>query len=210
MPDDAVYMIFGGSRVSTPEAVPVTDESDTFATLTEALDEWLRRRNDWTGRFPLWGDGIESDGYIIVLGSEVETFEGWGEGQCLIWESARPYVYLRTTPDRRLIIGGEDDPSDDERRRERRLPQKTERLLQRARAMFPAIPLEVAYAWAGTFGETEDGLAYIGETRDLPGVYFALGYGGNGMTYSVVAAQLIRDAFLGRPNPDAEVFSFDR
>ncbi len=75
--DDAVYMIHGGASYSAPEAVPVTDESDTFATLGEALDEWLRRRNDWTGRYPGWGDGIEADGYIIVLGSEVESFDGW-------------------------------------------------------------------------------------------------------------------------------------
>ena len=34
--------------------------------------------------------------------------------------------------------------------------------------MFPAIDLEVAYYWAGTFGETEDGLAYIGETPEFP------------------------------------------
>ena len=74
---DAVYMIHGGASYALPEATPVTDESDTFATLGEALDEWLRRRNDWTGRFPGWGDGIEATGYIIVLGTEVETFDGW-------------------------------------------------------------------------------------------------------------------------------------
>jgi glycine/D-amino acid oxidase-like deaminating enzyme len=44
----------------------------------------------------------------------------------------------------------------------------------------------------------------------MPDVYFTLGYGGNGMTYSVIAAELIRDAFLGRTNPDAQIFSFER
>ncbi len=145
-----------------------------------------------------------------LVSEPVDSFAGWGEEQCLIWESARPCVYLRTTGDRRIIIGGEDDPRDDERRRERRLPKKTERLARRAQEMFPAIPFEVAYSWSGAFGETKDGLAYIGATSDLPGVYFALGYGGNGMTYGVIAAELIRDAFLGRPNPDAAIFSFER
>ena len=74
---DAVYMIHGGASYALPEATPVTDESDTFATLAEALDEWERRRNDWTGRYPGWGDGIESDGFAIVLGSEVDTFDRW-------------------------------------------------------------------------------------------------------------------------------------
>ena len=40
--------------------------------------------------------------------------------------------------------------------------------------------------------------------------YFALGYGGNGITFSVVAAQIIRDLFLGKGNSDAEIFRFGR
>ena len=43
--------------------------------------------------------------------------------------------------------------------------------------MFPRIDLEMAYAWAGTFGETKDGLAYIGEMREFPRTYFALATG---------------------------------
>ena len=64
--------------------------------------------------------------------------------------------------------------------------------------------------WAGTFGETKDGLAYIGATPEFPNAYFALGYGGNGIVYSLIAAEIIRDAFLGQPNPQHELFSFDR
>lgn len=187
----------------------------------ERLQVSTDRGHAVTARKIVMAGGFEAQRYLrkrvvqfrstyALVSEPVEAFPGWGEEQCLIWESARPYVYLRTTPDGRIIIGGEDNPSDDERRRERRLPEKTERLAERARHMFPAIPFEVAYAWGGTFGETKDGLAYIGETRELPGVYFTLGYGGNGMTYSVIAAELIRDAFLGRPNPDAQIFSFDR
>ena len=37
-----------------------------------------------------------------------------------------------------------------------------------------------------------------------------MGYGGNGITFSVVAANLIVDAILKRKNPDAEIFSFNR
>jgi glycine/D-amino acid oxidase-like deaminating enzyme len=70
--------------------------------------------------------------------------------------------------------------------------------------------LEVAYSWAGTFGETRDGLAYIGKNRGMPHAYFALGYGGNGITYSLIAAEIIRDDFLGRRNPDARLFKFER
>ena len=76
--------------------------------------------------------------------------------------------------------------------------------------LFPEMPLEVAYAWAGTFGETKDGLAYIGVHRRFPHTFFALGYGGNGITFSVIAAEIIRDQFLGRANGDARLFRFGR
>ena len=39
---------------------------------------------------------------------------------------------------------------------------------------------------------------------------FALGYGGNGITFSAIAATLVRDWWTGLPNPDAAVFAFDR
>jgi glycine/D-amino acid oxidase-like deaminating enzyme len=144
-----------------------------------------------------------------LISEPLEHFAGWPD-QCLIWESARPYVYLRTTSDGRAIIGGEDDLFDSEARRERRLERKRDKLVKRFRAMFPEIDLDVAYYWAGTFGETADGLAYIGETSEFPNGYFALGYGGNGITYSLIAAEIIRDIYTGRPNRDAAIFRFDR
>ena len=76
--------------------------------------------------------------------------------------------------------------------------------------LVPGLPLEVAYAWAGTFGETKDGLAYIGVHPRFPHAYFALGYGGIGTTFSLIAAEIIRDCFLGRNNRDARLFRFDR
>jgi glycine/D-amino acid oxidase-like deaminating enzyme len=70
--------------------------------------------------------------------------------------------------------------------------------------------LEEAYAWAGTFATTEDGLPYIGELATHPGVWMALGYGGNGITFAVIAARLIRDAFAGHANADANLFGLPR
>jgi glycine/D-amino acid oxidase-like deaminating enzyme len=40
--------------------------------------------------------------------------------------------------------------------------------------------------------------------------YFALGYGGNGITFSYIAAGLLLDLFLQRQNPDLEIFRFNR
>ncbi|MEI9898195.1 MAG: FAD-binding oxidoreductase [Chthoniobacter sp.] len=74
----------------------------------------------------------------------------------------------------------------------------------------PGNRMRVDYRWAGTFGETKDGLAYIGQIRQMPRCYFALGFGGNGITYSAIAAEIIREAMAGRQHSDAHLFRFDR
>ena len=144
-----------------------------------------------------------------LVSEPVKSFAGWYK-RSLIWEAGMPYLYLRTTRDKRIIVGGEDVNLTSPRRRDRLLPRKTTILVRKFKTLFPDIKLEVAFSWAGTFGETKDGLAYIGSNRGLPHAYFALGYGGNGITYSLVAAEIIRDDFLGRRNRDARIFRFER
>ncbi len=128
----------------------------------------------------------------------------------LIWESARPYFYLRTTEEGRIIMGGEDAEFSNPKRRDNLIPQKTKRLQSKFEMLFPKIPLEVAFSWAGTFGETKDGLAYIDKSPDMANAWFALGYGGNGITYSILAAEIIRDAILDKPNSYSDLFRFNR
>lgn len=145
-----------------------------------------------------------------LVSEPLEEFAGWPGGR-LIWETARPYFYLRTTVDGRAIIGGYDEPFRDPKARDALLPVKTAALTRRFRQLFPKIAsFECAYAWTGTFGGTKDGLPYIGEHAERPHTYFALGYGGNGITYSVIAAEIIRDLYLGAENRDAEIFRFGR
>jgi glycine/D-amino acid oxidase-like deaminating enzyme len=55
----------------------------------------------------------------------------------------------------------------------------------------------IEYAWEGLFAMTPDGLPYIGQHRRYPRHLFALGYGGNGMTFGFLAARLLVDLFLG-------------
>jgi glycine/D-amino acid oxidase-like deaminating enzyme len=128
----------------------------------------------------------------------------------LIWETGTPYLYLRTTSDNRIIVGGEDVKTVNPVRRDLLIPAKTQVLTRKFKALFPDDKLEVAYSWAGTFGETKDGLAYIGRNPGLRNAYFALGYGGNGITYSLIAAEIIRDDLLGSRHPGAHLFKFGR
>jgi glycine/D-amino acid oxidase-like deaminating enzyme len=144
-----------------------------------------------------------------VVSEPVTSWAGWPEG-CLIWETARPYFYARQTDDGRAMIGGEDTPYSDDHEQLGLLSHKIELLQMRFQKSFPEISFRPAYAWAGTFGESKDGLAYIGAPPGRDHTYFALGYGGNGITFSLIAARLIADLIVKRPNADAAVFRFGR
>jgi glycine/D-amino acid oxidase-like deaminating enzyme len=127
-----------------------------------------------------------------------------------VWESARPYLYVRTTPDHRMIVGGEDDPFASAVRRDRAMPDKIKRLLRKAKKLFPHLALEPAYYWSGTFAESGDSPPFIGPHPDYPQTLFALCYGGNGITFAMIAAGLIRDRILGRAQPEETLFRFGR
>jgi glycine/D-amino acid oxidase-like deaminating enzyme len=141
-----------------------------------------------------------------------EPFESldWWKDRSLIWGTGDPYIYLRTTADRRVLVGGEDDHVLNPARRDRQIPAKTATLVRRFRKLFPQIQLEPAFGWAGLFGSTKDGLAYIGAHPSFPRAYFALGFGGNGITFSEIASRILTDLFLGRVQPDQKIFRFDR
>ena len=129
----------------------------------------------------------------------------------LLWESSRPYLYMRSTSDGRLVVGGEDDSIDIPIRRDARIEKQATKLVARVSAMFPELTLNVAFAWAGTFSETDDGLPFFGEHEQYgPRVLFAMAYGGNGITYSQIGAEILRDALQGGRHPCAALFSFDR
>lgn len=129
----------------------------------------------------------------------------------VVWESARPYLYLRRTADQRLLAGGEDDAIDIPLKRDARVPAKAETLAGKVSDLFPQLPVKIAFAWAGTFAETADGLPYFGpHEAHGPGVQFAMAYGGNGITYSLIGAELLRDSLTGKRHPCAALFSFER
>jgi len=145
-----------------------------------------------------------------ALASEPLTDLDWWKDRSLIWGTGDPYLYMRTTRDNRVIVGGEDDKVLNPERRDHQIAQKTVRLVRRFNALFPDVRIETAFEWAGVFGSTKDGLAYIGRHPSFPRAYFALGFGGNGITFSEIASRILVDLFLGRENQDAKVFRFDR
>ncbi|GAA3914238.1 FAD-dependent oxidoreductase [Luteimonas lutimaris] len=129
----------------------------------------------------------------------------------MLWETARPYLYLRATDDGRLLIGGEDDAIDIPARRDGRVDRKAHVLMKKVQKLFPELPLQPTFAWAGTFAETVDGLPFFGpHPQHGPRVHFAMAYGGNGITYSMLGAGLLRARIERRRHPLARLFSFER
>ena len=134
-----------------------------------------------------------------------------GLAGAMMWESARPYLYLRATGDGRLVVGGEDDALDIPSRRDRRVPGKTLKLKRRLEALRPDLVIEPAFAWGGTFAETADGLPFFGPHRASgPRQLFAMAYGGNGITYSMAGAAVLRAWIERRRHPLQRLFGFAR
>jgi glycine/D-amino acid oxidase-like deaminating enzyme len=141
----------------------------------------------------------------------------WRE-RALIWEDSHPYIYARTSYDNRIVIGGEDDGTVDPTRRDDKLPEKVAILQEKLSLLWPHADTRIGYQWGGTFGESADGLPMIGPLPDMPRVFAACGYGGNGITFSFMAALMIgamvagdwRDWFnnyaLDRPAPGLKTF----
>jgi glycine/D-amino acid oxidase-like deaminating enzyme len=129
----------------------------------------------------------------------------------LLWESAPPYLYARSTGDGRLLVGGEDDDRDIPARRDRRVDRKAAALQRKVARLVPDLRARPAFAWAGTFAETSDGLPLFGRHAQYGSrVLFALAYGGNGITYSMLGAGLLRAQIERRPHPLTGLFSFAR
>ena len=132
---------------------------------------------------------------------------GW-LAERLIWEASDPYVYLRQTPDGRIVAGGEDEPWSKAHADSRLLVAKTDAIAAKVRAMIPGMKFRIAHRWAGAFGDSDTGLPVIGAVLGLPNCYAVAGFGGNGITYSMIAAEIISGLLAGIPDRDADLYRF--
>jgi glycine/D-amino acid oxidase-like deaminating enzyme len=131
----------------------------------------------------------------------------WPE-ETLIWEASDPYLYMRTTADGRIICGGEDEEFSDDKKRDALIPKKAAAIARKLQRLFPQIDPTPEYGWAGAFGTTTTGLPHIGPIPRRKNCRAVLGFGGNGITYARIAADIISGAFSGRDDPDADLYAF--
>ncbi len=144
-----------------------------------------------------------------ILSEPVDKHFLW-PGHSLIWETREPYLYVRTNNQNRIIVGGEDEEFRDSVKRDQLIRKKVAILEKKIKKLFPDIPFRTDMAWCGTFSSTEDGLPLIGAWPGKERMLYALGYGGNGITFSMTAAQLIRHKIQGIKDERESVFGFER
>src|SRR5215204_513225 len=134
-----------------------------------------------------------------------------GLGNVMIWDTDRPYHYARWTPDRRLLLGGADRAIRRGQTRTRVFTSATRELRAHFEALLPSLgDIGIERAWEGVFAVTADSLPFVGPHRKYPGHLFALGYGGNGMTFGSLAARLLLEQWRGERTPDQRLFHFSR
>ena len=124
----------------------------------------------------------------------------------LVWEASDPYLYFRMGGDGRLIVGGEDEATPDAHADKAKLKRKCETIAAKLKALLPGVEFEVDYSWAGAFGESATGLPSIAPVPDMNHAWAVMGFGGNGITYSVIASQVVSAAIRGGGDADADLY----
>lgn len=116
------------------------------------------------------------------------------------------YEYCRQLPDRRLLLGAW--------RRRSASNQEADLgdvvqdgLIRLASRHFPDVDIRHVTRSSGVMGFTSDGLPLVGALPNLPQVYFAVGFGGRGLTWAFVAAErlvnlMLRDTDVGLLSAD--------
>jgi glycine/D-amino acid oxidase-like deaminating enzyme len=203
-----------GARLYTPQDVVNVEASRDGVRLTTASGGIVAARRVIFATGYEVAPGIPAGDYDIISSWAIATkpllTQALWPTRCLIWEASDPYLYLRTTADNRIVAGGEDSGVTDPDRRDRAIPKKAARLLAKICDLLPGRDFKIDYAWAGAFADSPTGLPHIATIDGMPNGFAILGCGGNGITFSMVAAEMARHWARGKRDPDADLFESNR
>ncbi|WP_278353908.1 NAD(P)/FAD-dependent oxidoreductase [Chryseobacterium gleum] len=146
--------------------------------------------------------------YAVV--SEIDKSKFKNITSTLVWNTDDPYLYMRTTDDGRLLMGGEDEDFYNAEKRDAILNIKEKKIIKTLNKIKQDYHFYSDFVWAGTFGETKDGLPYISEHKKFKNSYFVLGFGGNGITFSVTGMEMASLFMKNKKHPLSRYFKFGR
>jgi glycine/D-amino acid oxidase-like deaminating enzyme len=152
------------------------------------------------------------EAYLVMTGAvPAATRKLLAPARATLRDLRTPHHRIRWTSDQRIIVSGADQDETPERTRQSLLVQRTGQLMYELLMMYPAISgLQPQYGWHLPYGETADGLMYIGPHRNFPHHLFALGSGGDSITGAFVAARILARAVRGQVEKADEVFGWTR
>lgn len=153
-------------------------------------------------------NAVITSSYAVVT-NPVEDFTEWHK-RTLIWETARPYIYMRTTKDNRIIIGGLDENTTYPEDRDPKILHKKDKLIEEFNKLFPTIHVQPEYYLGAFYGGTHDGLPMIGHYDEFPNCFFLFAYGDNGLVYSATLAKILRDIITKGSHPAIGLYQKER
>ena len=129
----------------------------------------------------------------------------------IVLRSSRvPPSLVWRTSDHRLLVAGADQGVAAAKNRDATRVQRTGQLMYELLLMYPAISgLQPAFGWEASYGDTADGVMYIGPHRNYPRHLFALG-GRSSVTGAFLAARILARTVRGQVEKGDEVFGWTR
>ncbi|WIV19017.1 FAD-dependent oxidoreductase [Paenibacillus polygoni] len=158
--------------------------------------------------FKVEKNAVINSSYAVIT-TPVPDLSSWYK-RALIWETARPYIYLRTTPDDRVIIGGMDKDTAYASTRDSKILHTRDKLMKELFKLFPNLQAEPEFYLGAFYGGTHDGLPIIGQYEEYPHCYVIMGYGDNGTVYNAVLSRILRDVIVKGSNPDLGIYLQNR
>ena len=129
----------------------------------------------------------------------------------VLGDTLEPRHRVHWTKDARLVVTGGDQNEVPVRLRDGALIQRTGQLMYELLTMYPAISgLMPEYGWDTSYGETADGVMYLGPHRNYPRHLFAIGGRRDSVTGSFLAARILVRALRESPEKGDDVFAFTR
>ena len=130
-------------------------------------------------------------------------------------DSLEPSHVLRFAPNNRIIYSGENvkfiEKFLDSKYLNNVSSDKYKKLfnsLQKTLYGIDDIPIE--FAFNSTVANTKDGLPIIDELPNMPNCFCNLAFGSNGILYSVIGADMLRNAVKGLYTKDMNMFKLER
>lgn len=199
---------FGGRILCNCRVLNVSEKENNFLEVETSLQKIYAKNLVYATHIPpgvniLHFRNAPYRSYAVACKLEDENYPS-----SVIYDLYNPYHYYRThiiNGEKFLIAGGNDHKTGEEKNTENCFTDLKNYLNKYFKIK------EFSFEWSSQFFEPVDGLPYIGHLPGNPeNVYVATGYGGNGITYSHVAAKLLSDMITGNENADAVLYKPSR